>query len=799
MILRSIYHSLYISLFFCCLFSIRAETTHEQPVTGRVRGKVIDENTKKPLPAANIMIDDTELGTASDEQGEYEIKHVPSGIHQLRFMMMGYKNRVVSNVVVNPNKTTWQTIELTPTVLETEGVTVTAGFFHSAKDAVVSSRSVDFEEIRMDPGSAMDIQRVIQALPAVVSGSDRTNEIIVRGGMPGENLFVMDHIDIPNPNHFGDQGTGGGPINMINAHMVRRVDFYAGAFPARYGDKASSVMDISLREGDREKVTGHAFMGMSGAGGIVEGPFSGGKGTFILSGQKSFLDLIISSVGLTAVPQYYSLQGKVSYYINANDRIRLNGIYGDDRIHIEDSEDDAYSQGAENVRASSHQSAVGITWRHLFGGKGFSRVTISQTANHWNTDVYRDNGTRYYRNLSDETERTLKADITWQSSKTLEWSTGGYLKQVPFNIFQWSESDTLSVYDWPDHPNQFLKDTLYYEFLQRADQTTYKAAAFIQAKYQLLSRLSTTFGLRLDYFDYTQKYALDPRLGFSFDLSTVTSINLALGRHSQSPSYIEISGYPSNRNLDFKKTQQIIVGVEHLFREDIRGTLEVFYKDYSDVPLGISGLTSDPYDHSKGRLVNKGQGFARGIEFFLQKKYSRHLFYTLSYSYSQSKGYDPRTNVTYNWDYDYRHVFTLVSGFLYDFRKHDWYQKLKKNLFYNLIDWALPIADQVEIGVRWRYLGGRPYTKLTYMDRYHVWTTLPETPFNTLRYPAYHRLDLRIDQRYMFKKWNMVTYFDIMNIYGRDNIWAYRYCSDGKKKTILQWQIFPVGGITVEF
>ncbi|MBN1781842.1 TonB-dependent receptor [bacterium] len=770
-------------------------------LTGRIRGKVIDESTQKPLPAVNVMIENTQLGTATNEEGEYIINKVPSGIYQIRIMMMGYKNRVIADVVVNPNKTTWQKIELTPTVLETEGVTVTAGYFHAAKDAVVSNRSVDFEEIRMDPGSAMDIQRVVQVLPAVVSGSDQMNEIIVRGGMPGENLFIMDHIEITNPNHFGGQGTGGGPINMLNAHMVRRVDFYAGAFPARYGDKASSVMDISLREGNREKITGHAFLGMSGAGGIVEGPINGGKGSYILSAQKSFLDLIISSVGLTAVPYYYSLQGKVVYHVDGNDQIRFNGVYGNDHIHIEDTEEeDAYSQGAENVMAKSHQYAAGVTWGHQFGDRGFSQVTLSQVANHWDTDVYRNNKTRYYLNQSDEQEQSLKADITWQTGKSFEWSVGGQVKRIPFQIFQWAEEDTLHMYRYSNGRTIWVGDSLYYdEFLQDIRNTTSKAAAFIQTKWQIFPRLSTTMGVRLDYFNFTKKTAIDPRLGFSFSLTPVTSINLAAGQHSQAPAYIEASLHPLNRDLKHKKTQQAVLGFEHLFREDIRSTVEVFYKDYKDVPIGVSGRTSDPYDVSQGRLVNEGRGFAKGVEFFLQKRRTRHIFYTVSYSYSQSRGFDPRTDKVYNWDYDYRHVFTLVSGFFYDYRKHDWYQRLKKNLLFNLIDWAVPIADQVEIGLRWRYLGGRPYTERTYLPRYRIWTTLPGTPFNTLRYPEYHRLDLRIDQRYMFRTWNMVAFFDIMNIYARDNIWSYSYSSDGTKEEIMQWQIFPVGGISIEF
>lgn len=157
-----------------------------------------------------MRIQETQLGTSTDSQRKFVIVHIPSGVYNIKISMIGYEPKFLNNVVINPKKTTWRVIELNPTVLEMEGITVTAGYFQQAKDAVLSNRSVDFEEIRMDPGSAEDIQRVMQTLPSVVSGSDQENEIIVRGGMPGENLFVMDHIEIPNPNHFAYQGLGGG-------------------------------------------------------------------------------------------------------------------------------------------------------------------------------------------------------------------------------------------------------------------------------------------------------------------------------------------------------------------------------------------------------------------------------------------------------------------------------------------------------------------------------------------------------------------------------------------------------------
>ena len=798
-----IYRPVVILFLLASLAALKDPALAESPegkLPGRIQGQVLDESTESPLMGAMVIIEGTPLGAVADSAGKYAVEKIASGVLNVRFVMMGYETRVVNSVVVNPGRTTWQKIYLKPTVLEGSEVKITAGFFHDAKDAVVSNRSMDYEEIRIDAGSSEDIQRVVQALPAVVSGGDQENEIIVRGGMYGENLFIMDNIEIPNPNHFGYQGAGGGPINMINNQFVRQVDFYAGAFPARYGDKASSVLDISLRDGDRKKRTGHAYLGMAGAGAMIEGPINRGRGSYIFSARKSFLDLIISATGLTAVPHYYNLQAKATYDLDGNNQLLVNGIFGDDRIHITDEdEESAYNRGADDVISKSHQYAAGATWRHLFGDKGYSKVTLSQTLNHWNQYVLHSEG-KLYTNMSTEIERTLRAEITYQPFKALEFNTGGQIKSIPFDLAIYADADTLYLHDtsvnWHRHIGVFQA----YPAYDRMNRTTSaKTAAFGHMKWHPFTRLTATMGLRYDYFDYTKKYALDPRLGFSYALTGKTNLNLAFGRHSQAPAYIQITAHPDNRNLDYKHTTQAVFGLERLFRDDIRGTIEVFYKDYQNVPVASSDLTANPYDYSEGYMVSTGKGFAKGIELFLQKKMSRKTHYTLSYSYSVSRGYDPRDGKTFNWDFDFRHVFTAIGGVQWDLRGKDWYQRLNRHAWYKFIDWILPFADQVEAAVRWRYLGGRPYTELTYSRDLRGWFMLEDTPLNTARYPSYHRLDFRLDRRYMFNGWNLVTYFDIVNIYSRDNIWAYEYYGDGTKEPILQYKVFPVGGLTVEF
>lgn len=786
-------------LFVVLLYQMEPIFSQTMP-PGRVQGQVLDESTESPLAGAMVIIEGTRQGAAADTSGRYQIETVPSGIVRVRFVMMGYETRVVNSVVVNPNRTTWQKILLKPAVLKGEGVTVTAGLFHGAKDAVVSNRSMDYEEIRTDAGSVEDIQRVVQALPAVVSAGDQENEIIIRGGMYGENLFVMDHIEIPNPNHFAYQGAGGGPINMINNRFVRQIDFYAGAFPARYGDKASSVLDISLRDGDRRRRTGHAELGLAGAGLTVEGPIHNGRGSYILSARKSYLDLIIGATGLTAVPKYYNLQGKIVYDFDGNNQLLVNGIYGNDRIHIEESEDEsAYNRGADDVTSLSRQYAFGATWKHLYGKSGYSKITLSQVLNYWNQDV-RHSGGKVYTNVSTEAENTFKAEWTFLPGKRIELNFGGHFKSIPFDLDIHNDPDTVFIHDVPKYPTKHIGILEAYPAYDRENKTTsFKTAAFSQIKIQIGNPLTAAFGLRTDYFDYTRKYAIDPRLGFSYALTPKTNVNLAFGQHSQSPAYSLITAHPDNRDLGCKNTRQVVFGLERLFREDIKGTFEVYYKDYRKVPVSMSDLTSNPFDDSEGRLINKGRGYSKGVEFFLQKKMLHRFHYTVSYSYSISRAFDPRNNREFNWDFDYRHVFTAIGGVQWDLREKGWYQRMKRQTWYKIIGWLLPFGDQTEAAVRWRYLGGRPYTESTYLPEYRIWAVLPETAMNTARFPAYHRLDLRLNQRFMFNSWNLVMYWDIINLYGRSNIWNYSYNDDGTKEEVLQYKVFPAGGVIVEF
>jgi hypothetical protein len=766
------------------------------PDVGKIAGRVIDHKRLNPLIGANIEIKDTNIGAATDEKGNFVITGIEPGSYVLKISYMGYKTIFKGNIIVNPRRTTSFEFAIEEDPLQSEAIEVHGSYFEKPKEAVVSTRSMDFEEIRRSAGDALDIQRTMQALPAVVSGSDQMNEIIVRGGIPGENLFLLDNIEIPNPNHFGSQGETGGPIHLINSYLVRKIDFYAGAFSARYGDRASSVMDICLRDGTRDR---HRFEGsvhMAGAGFLLEGPTGFANGSYIFSARKSYLDLIKSSIGLTAVPEYYDLQAKITLDLNPTNTLLINAVYGNDNIHIDenkegDTDDDIIDSGGSTAIS-------GITLRTFWSKNIYSNTTLSMVNNLYDTKVVEAPFNELqYKNKSYEDEYTLKSDFVYQTSKNIELNFGGSFKSAHFKHDVYAAPDTTfwyrpdrTVYDYQDYPAFIIDKNL----------TSFKGALYGQLSYDFLQRFRLTTGLRYDYFDYNKFESLSPRLGFSCFLNPVVTLNLAYGVQYQSPAYIQLTSHPTNKSLSAYYTEQYVAGIEYLLRADMKLVIEAYRKNYYDVPVGLSETTPDPYDRDQGEGVNKGTGYARGIELFFQKKINNGFSAIFSYAYSIARAKDLRYSRYYDWDYDYRNVMTLIAGYKFKFHKEQWYQDFKHTLWFKILSWTpIGLADEYEISAKYRYLGGRPFTSPVYHPENQRWIVGPDQAYNTSRYPFYSRFDLRIDRRYMYNSWSFVFFLEFWNVFGRDNIWGYDYNSDGTKEEVLQFQAMPIVGLSFEF
>ncbi|HKJ66561.1 MAG TPA: TonB-dependent receptor, partial [bacterium] len=360
---------------------------HAQTPTGAIRGEVTDADTGTPLIGTNVIILDTEMGSATDESGRYLITNVPVGSYSLAFRYIGYEPLVKTDAIVKPVRNTVVDAELQPSSLSSESVTVTAGYFSRAEEEPTSTISFSNEEVRRAPGSGGDVSRILMSLPSVAKVNDQSNQLIVRGGNPMENAFFIDNIEIPNINHFPEAASTGGPIGMVNVDFIEDVTFFTGGFPARFGDKLSAVMDLDFREGNREEFDGQLDLNFAGFGGVAEGPLFGEKGSALFSIRRSYLDLVVQTldVGSTVAPSYGDVQGKVTYELTPQHRISLLGLFGDDH-NAPDRETGRENKMTHYGNQDIYQGTGGVNWRALWNRHGYSNTALSYTSETFRED-----------------------------------------------------------------------------------------------------------------------------------------------------------------------------------------------------------------------------------------------------------------------------------------------------------------------------------------------------------------------------------------------------------------------------
>jgi hypothetical protein len=372
--------------------------------TGTIQGKVLDADIKAPLIGANVVLRGTHLGAATDLNGNFVVKKVPVGSYALQFDYIGYERVTKADIIVRSERITSVQAELKMSAVETEGVSVTAGYFSDDEDQPTSSVNFSHEEIRRAPGSAGDVSRIVISLPSLAKVNDQSNNLIVRGGNPIENTFFIDNIEIPNINHFPHQGASGGPIGILNVDFIQDVNFYTGGFSVLYGDKLSSIMDIKFREGNRSEFDAQLDLNFGGFGGVAEGPIFNNKGSWLFSARRSYLDFVVDvfDVGSTIAPVYGDIQGKLVYDFNPNHKLILLSIFADDH-NAPDRETGEKNYMTHYGNQDLYQGIVGINWRAIWNKSGYSNTSLAYTSNKFNEDFYETTTGKYdIRNRSHE-------------------------------------------------------------------------------------------------------------------------------------------------------------------------------------------------------------------------------------------------------------------------------------------------------------------------------------------------------------------------------------------------------------
>lgn len=748
------------ALFFIIFFSVNAFSQN----SGIIKGKVIDAQTREIIPYVNVLITDTTIGGITNETGEFKIENVPLGYIKVKFSTLGYVTKVSEDYLVTIEKSPYLIIELNPKEEQLEEVLVEGSLFKQSIENPLSVQSIGVVEIEKNPGGNRDILKVIQSLPGVASNPGFRNDIIIRGGAPSENKFYIDGIEIPVINHFQTQGSSGGPVGIINADLIRKVDFYTSAFSASRGNALSSVVEFTQKEGNPDKLRTRATLGTSDAGITLDGPL-GSNTTFIGSFRQSYLQFLFKALKLPFLPTYNDFQINVKHKISKRNELSIIAVGAIDNFELNNDVNDDVTDEDKLKRNNYILSNVPIQeqWNYTIGASykhysdnSFQQIVLSR-------NVWKNESGKYFNNTTNAEDLLLNYESKEIENK-LRFENTSSLKhgyKLNFGIDLQNANYSNETFQKLANSSNIL------EVNYSSDLKLFKYGAFVQLSKKILDyKLGISLGFRTDATDFNSEMKnplnqFSPRISLSYRINNSLSINASSGIYYQLPAYT-IMGYRDNSNnlinkendLSYIKAKHLVSGIEYKPNSSTKVTVEGFYKGYSNYPfsvrdeISLANLGSDFGVIGNEEVTSTSKGRAYGVEFLAQKKSYKGLYGILSYTYVRSEFKDVDQNyISSSWDN--RHMLTITAG-----------KKLKKN-------W--------EIGGKFRFIGGQPYTPYNYeassiIEKYDISNSgiLDYSKLNSERFNNYHQLDFRIDKTWYWKRFSLNFYFDIQNLYGKE-------------------------------
>jgi hypothetical protein len=734
------------------IFCISITTVFSQ--NGIIRGKVINELNNEPIPFANVVIQGTTIGVTTDIDGNFELKDLSPNLYNLVVSYIGFETKIISEIQVSNARVAFLNISLKETAKQLEAVEIKANPFQRTEESPISTKAIGTNEIQRYPGGNRDISRVIQSLPGVASTVAFRNDIIIRGGAPNENRFYVDDIETPVINHFSTQGASGGPVGIFNVDLIKGVDFYSGAFPANRGNTLSSLLSFNFIEGRTDRWAGRFTIGASEVALSGEGPTSK-RSSLVVSARTSYLQFLFKVLGLPFLPTYndFTLKHVVKFKNRSDFTILGIGAYDLFKLNLSRNKTDEQKYILEIL-------PVNTQWNYTIGGR-YRYFTKNGTMifilsrNHLNNRAYK------YLNNDESNPAGKISDYVSQEIEN-KFRFEHTLRKANFKI-------NYGVnYEFATYTNKsFFKITTPFGI----DTINYNSKINFN-KYGFFAQISRSFfkehwtlsaGVRADGMDFSKETAnpfkqISPRFSSSFSITDFLKWNLNTGLYYQLPPYTTLGFRDNNGNL-VNKTNGItyiscvhyVTGLQFDTKTNSQFSVEGFYKQYGNYPfllrdsISLANLGGEFGVIGDEPALSVSDGRAYGVELFFQQKLFKGFFGIVSVTYVRSEFTGKNGEyIPSSWDNQY--LVSLTFG-----------KKFKRN-------W--------EIGWRWRLLGGTPYTPydVAFSSLRQNWDVNRSGVFNynqlnTLRNKAAHQLDIRVDKKYFFKKWNLNLYLDIQNAY----------------------------------
>nr|WP_234462506.1 TonB-dependent receptor [Adhaeribacter terrigena] len=750
-----------------------ATKTNKYTISGYVR----EAGSSEPLIGVTVYAPQFKAGISSNNYGFYSLT-LPADSVLLQFSYVGYKPQFLK---INLDQDQALNAFLQPEAALQEVEIVAEKEVRSTQTTQTSQVNIPVEMVKDMPAlfGEKDVIKTVQMMPGVQKGGEASTGLYVRGGGPDQNLIVLDDATVYNANHVL------GYLSLFNGDALKSIDLTKGGFPARYGGRLSSVLEMNMKEGNREEFAGEAGIGLFSSRLVVEGPLKKNKASFLLSARRTYWDLLLNSFlreGTGLGYFFYDANAKLNYDLGPKDKLYLSGYFGRDKFYVKLNE----AENRDQFNTAWGNATATLRWNHLFSDRLFANTSFIFSQYRFAIDYdfkIPDHQTTflYYSGIRD---LSLKSDFDYYLS------TAHFLKFGFMSTNHYFTPNSVRAFDSSTEVNFEKHETV----------SNLESAVYIEDHFTVTPKILLNAGLRLSHFFSEDKHYFNPEPRFSaaYRFSPNATLKTSYAAMHQYVHLLSSIGtgqsidlwLPATNKVKPQQAHQLALGVAHdLFKRKVLLEVEAYYKKMDRIITyreGANFLTlNDPLAKNgmdwESNVVS-GQGWSYGLEFLLQKKTSRFtgwLGYTLSHTQHQFDSINDGRK--FDARYDRRHDVSVIM--------------------------AYDASEKIKLSASWVYGTGNAITLplAEYSVPYHNPDSEAITPEellggnavigeygarNNYRMPDYHRLDVGIQFRKKLKWADRTWDLSIYNLYNRRNPFFYTLKTNNGKRELRQTVIF---------
>lgn len=723
-------------------------------INAGLSGYVVDESTKETIIRASVAIKSLKTGSFTNKNGFFSINNIPPGKYEITVKMLGYET-ITEEIIFEKNDDIRKTFSLKQTAVQGRGVKVQGNRSEEEKREIsISKVVIPVEQIKnIKIGGESDVFRTLQYLPGVLTSSQISSALFVRGGSPDQNLVLVDGSTVYNPTHIF------GFISTFNGDAIKDVELIKGGFPAEYGGRLSAVLNLTQKDGNMDKVHGNASLGIISSRASLEGPSPIKGGTWFIGGRRTYFEAIkavLPEDDKNPLPDFnfYDLNAKYSQILSDNDKVFVSGFMSADKFSV--------GTYGISMDLSISNELASARWNHIFSSSLFSTLNVS-ASKYTNKFLGDNSGYKFIFNNS-ITDYTAKLGFEWYLDERITVKTGLDVSNYKFTYLQNFSGNTDSTVD---NKNGQLNMAI----------TDWNYAAYAQVNYQVSDLLSVQAGVRESYWDLSDKTLIDPRASIRYQLQEKVAIKAAAGIYHQSLRLISQPDFqffdtwlPSDTTSPASRSDHYILTIETQPAENFDLNFDFYYKRM----YGIGEMNRTAYE---GRTVSSlfyfGDSYSYGAEIFAQYRTDRFYgWFGYALGYINNKFANINYGEEYRPKYDRRHDLKIVAQYQID---ENW-----------------------EIGGTFTFQSGQSYTAAT--SRYQ--SGLPDMEIgkgkwvysqrNGLRLPPSHQLNLMVSKKFDLFGLDAKATLDIYNVYNHKDIWFRYYDLSKSKAEVTDVTLLPI-------